>query len=105
MASAALLACAYLLVYFLAVVAFPFLYCPVSFSCHGGGGNQKWALTEDGELRHDDNCVVATNPGRDAAFRECPEEDSDPTGNMVCLRIFLALLLGVALTKCVHPPL
>ena len=44
------------------------------YSCHGGGGNQAWALTREGELRHDDHCLMASHPQREASFRECPEE-------------------------------
>jgi hypothetical protein len=64
------------------------------FSCHGSGGNQAWTLTNEGELRHDDLCVVATQSGRDASFRDCPDDVLPKSYVRFWLFVVCSLLIG-----------
>ncbi|GAB6031111.1 Polypeptide N-acetylgalactosaminyltransferase 2 [Chamberlinius hualienensis] len=32
------------------------------YSCHNSGGNQEWAMTKDGHIKHSDMCMTLTDP-------------------------------------------
>eukprot|EP00051_Salpingoeca_urceolata_P002861 m.53348 g.53348 ORF g.53348 m.53348 type:complete len:593 (-) comp12374_c1_seq2:136-1914(-) len=47
------------------------------YACHNQGGNQRWALTKDGELRHEDLCVDHSASQR-LTLRNCATDDRPP---------------------------
>eukprot|EP00047_Mylnosiga_fluctuans_P010773 m.17864 g.17864 ORF g.17864 m.17864 type:complete len:539 (+) comp3282_c0_seq1:39-1655(+) len=49
------------------------------FSCHGQGGNQRFTWTTAHEIRHDELCVEAQGPAREAILRACGDESVTPS--------------------------